>query len=135
MSWIKLRHFWTVSVLTGVMGASANAASEIAAAPGDVIPKPYLLHLPGIAGSKYIDHSVVRGIKEAGFDGDMEIYDWTENDPGVGALLAYDRNHKEAKLIAEKLVQHHNAEPGGKIFMLAHSGGCGLAIWALEDLP
>jgi pimeloyl-ACP methyl ester carboxylesterase len=136
MSWIELRHFWIASVLIGVTAIGAIAASETPLAqPADAVPKPYLLHLPGIAGAKYIDHSVVRGIKEAGFDGEMEIYDWTENDPGVGALLAYDRNHKEAKLIAAKLVQHHNAEPNGKIFVLAHSGGCGLAIWALEDLP
>ncbi len=99
------------------------------------IGKDYLLHLPGIGGAKRIDRNVTTGIRDGGFDGEIEIYDWTEKDPGMHALLAYDRNHKEAKLIADKIAARAAAEPGGKIFLMSHSGGGGLAVWALEDLP
>jgi pimeloyl-ACP methyl ester carboxylesterase len=133
---LPFRHCLTHCLLISlVVGCSHVADDPPVVAPDPVVAKPYLLHLPGISGSRSIDRSVTRGIREGGFDGEIEIYDWTDNDPGVGALVAYDRNHKEAKIIAQKLVKHHIAEPDSKIYMLAHSGGCGLAIWALEDLP
>jgi pimeloyl-ACP methyl ester carboxylesterase len=133
---LPLRHCLSHCLLLSLIVGCSHAAGDMpVAAPDPAVAKPYLLHLPGIAGSRYIDQSVTRGIKDGGFDGDIEIYDWTENDPGVGALLALDRNHKEAQRIAENLVKHHTAEPDSKMYLLAHSGGCGLAIWALEDLP
>jgi pimeloyl-ACP methyl ester carboxylesterase len=133
---LPLRHCWITSLLISLIAGCSPAASDAVAPPPDrAVAKPYLLHLPGISGSRYIDHSVTRGIKEGGFDGEIEIYDWTANDPGVGALLAFDRNHKEAQVISDILAKHHVAQPDSKIYLLAHSGGCGLAIWALEDLP
>jgi pimeloyl-ACP methyl ester carboxylesterase len=131
-----LRHCFIYCLLISVVvGCSHEASDPIVVAPEPIVARPYLLHLPGIAGSRRIDHSVVGGIEDGGFDGDIEIYDWTDNDPGVGALVAYDRNHKQAHIIADMLVKRHAADPDSKIYMLAHSGGCGLAIWALEDLP
>jgi hypothetical protein len=95
----------------------------------------YLLHLPGIAGPKPIDRNMTNGLRDAGFEGDVELYDWTENDPGMDALLAYKRNHHEAELVAEKIAQRVAAHPKCKICVTSHSGGGGVAIWALEDLP
>jgi pimeloyl-ACP methyl ester carboxylesterase len=137
MSRNVIRHTLLPVLVLSLLVACSPAVSDTPPPPAPELPaaKPYLLHLPGIAGSRYIDHSVTRGIKDAGFDGRIEIYDWTDNDPGLGALLAYDRNHKQAQLIAAKLEKHHHDEPASKIMILAHSGGCGLAIWALEDLP
>src|SRR5262249_48129493 len=123
-------------LLISVMVVGCQAAGDPPTPPEQpVVAKPYLLHLPGIAGIKSIDRSVNRGIEDAGFPGDIENYDWTDADPGIGALISYQRNHKEAQLIADKLVQERNARPGARMFILAHSGGCGLAVWALEDLP
>lgn len=96
--------------------------------------RPYLLHLPGISGESMVDHSFVRGLKAARLDAEIEIYDWTENDRGIPALQAYERNHKEAKLIAEKLAEHFK-RGGPPIYLTCHSGGAGLAAWALEALP
>ncbi len=98
-------------------------------------PPPFLLHFPGIAGNKPIDKNVTRGIREGGFDGEIQIYDWTLNDPGMDALVAYHRNHQQAAKASQLIAQHRIAQPDGKIFVMGHSGGAGLAIWALEDLP
>src|SRR5581483_1208987 len=130
-------------ILTGAVASAATAVEAVAPAERpsvparaeQVRPKAYLLHLPGIAGARYIDHAVMRGITNGGFNGDTEIYDWTENDPGMHALLALQRNHVEARIISQMIVKRAAAEPNGKIEILSHSGGCGLAAWALEDLP
>jgi hypothetical protein len=96
---------------------------------------PWLLHLPGIGGKRSIDLAMTRGFEEGGFTGDIEIYDWTENDPGINALIADARNHKEARLIAEKITARFDKDPASPIYFSSHSGGGGVAVWALEDLP
>src|ERR1700722_1891175 len=105
-----LRHCFIHSLLVSLIVGCSHSASDsavVAADPPPLVAQAFLLHLPGISGARSIDRNVVRGIREGGLDGDIEIYDWTENDPGVGALVSYDRNHKEAKLIAEMLVKRH----------------------------
>jgi hypothetical protein len=71
----------------------------------------------------------------ANFAGTIQVFDWTANDPGMDALLAYKRNHNQARKIAGILAQRRAADPAGKLLLTSHSGGGGLAIWALEDLP
>ena len=96
---------------------------------------PLLLHLPGIGGERTIDQSMVRGLVEGGFTGNVQIYDWTEGDSGIPALRATARNRRQAGVIAAALVARHAADPTARIYLTSHSGGAGLAVWALEDLP
>ncbi len=93
------------------------------------------MHLPGIGGKRSIDVAMTRGFKQGGFTGDVEIYDWTEHDEGLNALIAYQRNHKEARLIAQKITERFDKDPTAPIYLSCHSGGGGLAVWALEYLP
>jgi hypothetical protein len=111
-----------------------SSPAKMVAMPAVTLP-PFLLHLPGIGGERNIDQYMTRGFKEGGFNGDLQIYDWTENDIGIDALLASERNHKEAKLIARILTDRYDKDPASPIYVSCHSGGGGLAIWALEDLP
>lgn len=97
--------------------------------------KEMVLHLPGIAGDKPHDRNMVRGLIEGGFGGETQIYDWTEGDPGMDALLGVKRNRTEAQHVADEMAARLKADPNEKIFVTAHSGGCGIAVWALEDLP
>jgi hypothetical protein len=96
---------------------------------------PLLLHLPGIGGKRSIDIAMIRGLKKGGFTGDLEIYDWTEDDAGLRSLISTVRNHKEAQLIADKITTRFDKDPLSPIYLTCHSGGGGIAIWALEDLP
>jgi hypothetical protein len=100
---------------------------------------PYLLHLPGVSGESIVDHNLIAGLRQGfgdqGVSVEIQIYDWTENDPGIPALQAYKRNHAEAKKIAEMLTNRFHANPNRTIYLTCHSGGAGLAAWALEELP
>jgi hypothetical protein len=97
--------------------------------------QPYLLHLPGIGGYMFIDRSFVGGLKEGKFDAIYESYDWTCRDPGLDALLARKRNEAEAQKVAEKLTSEVRAHPHRRVIVTSHSGGTGIAVWALEKLP
>jgi hypothetical protein len=99
----------------------------------------YVLHIPGVSGESVVDHNLVEGLRDgfadAGQKVEIQIYDWTEHDPGIPALQAYRRNHDEAKKIADKLTAEVRGHTHGRIYLTCHSGGAGLAVWALEDLP
>lgn len=95
----------------------------------------YLLHLPGIAGARGMDRLMLSGLRDGGFTGEIETYDWTEHDPGLNALMAYQRNQSEAQKIADRLTEKFRADPSLHIIITSHSGGTGLAVWALEKLP
>jgi hypothetical protein len=95
----------------------------------------YLLHLPGVGGFLGVDRSLIRGLKQGGIGGEIEAYDWTEHDPGLHALHAYDRNQHEAQLIADKIIAQARAHAGQPFVITSHSGGGAMAVWALERLP
>lgn len=137
------------ALLGGLVGCSAAVVKPVALAPDPkpvqitkavveppaVSLPPYLLHLPGIGGKRSIDQNMTEGFVQGGFSGQVEIYDWTEGDIGFDSLIADSRNHKEAKLIAAKLTERYDKDPASPIYLTSHSGGGGLAVWALEDLP
>jgi len=124
-----LKRSSVILLLMLLVGCAAQPQAAV------VPPKPYLIHLPGIGGERRMDHRMTEGLVAGGFSGEVEIYDWTDNSPGLPALLSYERNQKEAQLIADKLTEFHRRQPTRPIIITAHSGGTGLAVWALEKLP
>lgn len=126
-------------LLVLVVGCSPHrdrtrAADIDASAPGPP-PRPYLLHLPGIGGHRSIDRMLTEGLVQGGVDADVEIYDWTDTDAGLGALYARNRHAREADIVARKIAERFRADPRQRIYLSGHSGGTGIALWALERLP
>jgi pimeloyl-ACP methyl ester carboxylesterase len=64
-----------------------------------------------------------------------ESVDWTGHAWPITVLQAYKANHIQAQKIAERLITMRRANPDAKIVLSAESGGTGVAVWALEDLP
>jgi len=131
----QVRTLGLIAILAVVVGCAAPAPLALAAETHTDCSKAWLLHLPGIAGERRIDHELIHGFQQAGYDGKVKIYDWTEHDPGLDALVAYDRNHREAQKVADALTEQFRADPLTEIILTGHSGGTGLVVWALEDLP
>ncbi len=97
--------------------------------------KPYFLHLPGIGGERITEQWLLSGLKAGGVDAEYRMYDWTDGDIGLPALLAHDENIARAKKISELLATHIRNNPDQRVIVSSHSGGCGLAVWTLESLP
>jgi hypothetical protein len=125
-------------------GAAANQSPTTPAAASSAQPapnplkadlRPYILHLPGIGGYMNIDRAMIWGLHDGGVKADVDVYDWTEGDPGMDALTAHDRNRAEAQIIADKIALRAKLRPNEPITITCHSGGCAMAAWALEKLP
>jgi len=127
---------WLVSIHFLALGcASPKVITIQQQRPSEHLPD-FVLHLPGVGGYMSIDRGMLRGLQEGGLEhADVEVYDWTNGDRGFGALVAYDRNQEQAQIIADKITARYRADPRAKIYVTCHSGGAGVAVWALEKLP
>src|SRR4051794_10661181 len=118
------------SILLALLCFAALASAVRAAEPSI-----FLLHLPGVGGHMRIDDLVTSGMIQGGVDADVQIYDWTNGNPGMSALVGYDHNQQEAQNIANIIQRQRRDHPNRRIILTCHSGGAGLAAWALEKLP
>jgi pimeloyl-ACP methyl ester carboxylesterase len=98
-------------------------------------PRERAIHLPGVAGSQRLDRNFVQGLRDGGYPGTIEIYDWPGADPGLGALFARKRNEEQAEQLAASIQRTLEKDPSARIRIVCHSGGAGIAAWALERLP
>jgi pimeloyl-ACP methyl ester carboxylesterase len=120
----------SLAPLAGMVDArSADGASATTE------PAMQLLHLPGIGGECAIDHTLLEGLSDGGLRANVRIYDWTGPDRGLLALADVRRHREQAQKVAELLIEMRRAHPNDRIVLTGHSGGAGLAAWALESLP
>ena len=113
-----------------------GAAAEPAARPGpNDVNADYLLHLPGIGGYRWVDRTMVAGLRQGGYDGRLAVHDWTGEQAGLEALLNRPLHERESTRVAEALEKRYRENPNRRIILTAHSGGTGIAAWALEKLP
>jgi hypothetical protein len=115
--------------------ATLSRGEQAPAAAAPTTPLPFVLHLNGIGGKRSVDQSLHRGLEAGGLRAEVQFYDWTHGDDGIGALQRLESNRKEAKIIADMIVERFRQHPGSPIYITCHSGGAGLAAWALEQLP
>ena len=126
---LMMRPLFTFITLTLLCTAVLRAETA-------VLPvNPFLLHINGVGGRRSIDQTLVIALKQAGYKGEVRMYDWTGGKIGIEALLAHERHHAEARTIADIILARHKADPNAPIHITAHSGGAGLAAFALELLP
>lgn len=93
--------------------------------------------LPGIDGQGPINWGVARGLDDGGWPGAIFVQDWTT---GFWPLLAYHlragrRNRRRAIELAAVIASYQDEFPGRPVYLVGHSGGGALAVWALEALP
>lgn len=99
--------------------------------------KGYAIILPGIEGTSYYNISVAKGLADAGYDGAIEIHDWTTGQWPLAFyhLTSFERNKAQAQEIADKIVLYQQRYPGRPVTLIGHSGGAAMSVLTLEALP
>lgn len=123
----------TVTILAGLGGCATLPRPTIAQKK-----KCMVYVLPGIEGPSPLNANIVKGLIGGGVDGAVEIHDWTT---GHGPLAWFvhlthaRRNRLEAYRLARRIIKYHKRYPDRPVFLVAHSGGAGIAVAAVEVLP
>lgn len=93
------------------------------------------LHLTGIGGKLPPDYLMERGLLLAGVSSQILIDDWTGEQRGLAALVNETRHRVQAERVAQRIVELRRANPTARLTVSGHSGGAGIAAWALAQLP
>ena len=104
----------------------------------DRMQNGYVIVLPGIEGRGPLNRSVAKGLADGGVAAGIEVYDWTLGGSyltAVFSLRAEGHNRSEGRKIARKIVAYQDKHSGKPTYIVGHSGGGGVAVFALESLP
>jgi pimeloyl-ACP methyl ester carboxylesterase len=102
------------------------------------LQRGYVIVLPGIEGRGVLNYTVAKGLADGGVTAAIEIYDWTLGGSfltSVASLRASGHNRSEAREVARKIMAYQDRYPGRPTYLVGHSGGGGIAVFALESLP
>jgi len=93
--------------------------------------------LPGIEGESPLNRDIRRGLAMAGIAHALPIYHWGRPIPGVGMILNqmdFVGNRLAGLRIAKTIEQYQQEHPGKPVFVVGHSGGGGIAVFAAEGM-
>ncbi len=98
----------------------------------------HVVVLPGIMGSGLSIGSIKRLIENELADTSAQVYDWTRVEQytfALSNLKRYSLNLARAKALANQIVAWRRTHPDVKLYVVAISGGVGVAVFAAESLP
>jgi pimeloyl-ACP methyl ester carboxylesterase len=98
----------------------------------------YVILLPGVEGKSHLNKNIAKGLADGGVRSAIEVYDWTIGPSWLSAVVnlrASSHNRLEARKIGERIIRYQNKYPGRPVHLVGHSGGGGVAVYALESLP
>ncbi len=93
--------------------------------------------LPGIEGEGEFNHNIRRGLLRAGSHWALPIYNWGRPIPGVGLILNQVDvigNRIAGGNIARMVEKYQDNYPNRPVYLIGHSGGGGVAVFAAESL-
>jgi pimeloyl-ACP methyl ester carboxylesterase len=104
---------------------------------------PALLHhgltlvLPGIESESVFTYGMCDGLHAGGLPGAIRVFNWGLPFPGgyLANLARIDRNRRRAGDVAREICTYQDAFPGRPVYLVAQSGGAGVAVFAAEALP
>lgn len=91
--------------------------------------------LPGIEGRSLSNGSIRQALCDERIPLAVQVYDWTAPLGPLFNQCAYARNREAAAALARHIVEYRRQHPGGRVFLIGHSGGTAIAAWAAEALP
>lgn len=95
-----------------------------------------IITVEGIGGLDVIGINAVSAFRKAGLKHEVRRFNWTH---GTGRLLMdlQDTQHilKKAEELAKIIVEYRKQHPTAPIYVVAKSGGTGLALYAMQLLP
>lgn len=97
--------------------------------------KGLILLLPGIEGPSMNTTLIGRGLAEGALPYAIETYDWREG--RIGAQFAFDQaaSRECARAVASHVANYRSEYPGRPVFVVGHSGGGAMAVFAAEAMP
>ncbi|HUS90756.1 MAG TPA: alpha/beta hydrolase [Phycisphaerae bacterium] len=120
-------------VATGLFAAGCDARRAVLNT--DDLDRGLILLLPGIDGRGLGNDIAAHTLCDEHVGMAVEIYDWTRPFSLLGNQTDVEENHRAAAQLARRIAAYHREHPGRPVWLIGHSGGTAIAVWAAEALP
>lgn len=93
--------------------------------------------LPGIEGESSMNRNIRKGLDRAGIQAAMPIYHWGSPIPIAGMMLNQMDvigNRMAGERVAKMVRQYQQSHPDRPVYLIGHSGGGGIAVFAAEAM-
>ena len=124
-------------VMAGVLSNLfvAGCGARITAMNKGDMDRGLVIVLPGIDGPTGHNERACKAIGSGTADMSVELFDWTVPLSPLINLRNEGRNRRMAAVLADRILAYRTSHPGGAVFLVGHSGGTAVAVWAAEALP
>jgi len=130
---------WAVwSVIAAVAVLSGCGADNARFTTPERMDEGLVVILPGIEGVSEMNLDIRRGLVRGGVDRALPIYSWRRPIPIAGVLINqmdFLGNRLEGIKLAKMITEYQDAHPGRPVYLIGHSGGGGVAVFAAEAMP
>jgi len=92
-------------------------------------------YLDGAGNLGFGQESVPKGLRAAGYRGDIEIISWTSHTGPLGDQMIRWNARRRADELTRKILDYRRRHPEGEIHIIGLSAGTGVGVWAVEKLP
>ena len=123
------------AVLAGILVLLLTGCSEQLVLKSEDLDQGLVIVLPGIDGRMPYNEAACRRLSEDGIAAAVELRDWTAPLGPLYNQSAVLRNREVAGYVAARIRSYQRAYPGRPVFLIGHSGGTAIAVWAAEALP
>lgn len=90
---------------------------------------------PGVEGGQWSMKYAYEGIRQAGIERAIYVWDWERAGGTLVNLTEYDDNRRKAAETAEDVIAYRALHPEAPIDLVGYSGGAGIAVFVAEALP
>jgi len=118
------------AVILGVLLCGCNTRPYMTS---DRLDKGLVVILPGIEMHPAHSALIREGLMEGGVPCAFEIYNWYKGN--ISARYVYDEaaSRMRARELADYILEYQRAHPGRPVFIIGHSAGGAMAVFATEE--
>jgi pimeloyl-ACP methyl ester carboxylesterase len=118
-----------------LLAATTVGCDELVVINADGADRGLVILLPGIDGRSGYSEAACRALCRDGPTLSVELRDWTSPLGAFFNQIAVGRNREVARTVAVRIADYHREYPARPVYLIGHSGGTAMAVWAAESLP
>jgi len=125
------------SAITALLAALGGCGAHGDLMSKERLDKGMVVLLPGIAGAIANVYGIQDGLARGGWEGALPIQTWGWPIPVAGMFLNQTDaagNRAAGKRLAQTIMDYQDSHPGAPVYIVGHSGGGGVAVFAAEAL-
>jgi pimeloyl-ACP methyl ester carboxylesterase len=125
---------WAVPCAVAALGVLLGGCDERCTLTAENADRGLVIVLPGIDGGTGYSQATCEAISRNAPPVAVELYNWTIPFGVLFNQTAIGRNHDVAAKVADRIRDYQRDYPGRPVYLVGHSGGTAIAVWAAEAL-